>query len=191
MLRQAQTEAGAALLAACGDILYKAITEPRTLSHLLHPPLLDEAGFSSAASWFVTGFSQRSGIPVSLDFPPDLPRLPQAIEIALFRILQESLTNVHRHSRATSAEIKLDADAEQVTIEIRDYGRGVPKHILQQLAGEGSKLGVGLAGMRERIHELGGVFEVTSDTNGTAVRSSIPVGAAEDSIPARAAEKTA
>jgi len=179
------------LLVECTDILDKAIAETRTLSHLLHPPLLDEAGFSSAASWFVTGFSQRSGIPVSLDFPPDLPRLPQAIEIALFRILQESLTNVHRHSRATSAEIKLDADAEQVTIEIRDYGRGVPKHILQQLAGEGSKLGVGLAGMRERIHELGGVFEVTSDTNGTAVRASIPLGAAEDSIPARAAEKTA
>ncbi len=179
------------LLVECTDILDKAIAETRTLSHLLHPPLLDEAGFSSAASWFVTGFSQRSGIPLSLDFPPDLPRLPQAIEIALFRILQESLTNVHRHSRATSAEIKLDADAEQVTIEIRDYGRGVPKHILQQLAGEGSKLGVGLAGMRERIHELGGVFEVTSDTNGTAVRASIPLGAAEDSIPARAAEKTA
>jgi len=179
------------LLVECTDILDKAIAETRTLSHLLHPPLLDEAGFSSAASWFVTGFSQRSGIPVSLDFPPDLPRLPQAIEIALFRILQESLTNVHRHSRATSAEIKLDADAEQVTIEIRDYGRGVPKHILQQLAGEGSKLGVGLAGMRERIHELGGVFEVTSDASGTAIRASIPLGAAEDSIPARAAEKTA
>src|SRR5205814_5423674 len=191
MLSQSQTETNAALLAECRDILDKSITETRALSHLLHPPLLDEAGFASAASWFVTGFSQRSGIPVSLDIPPDLPRLPQAIEIALFRILQESLTNVHRHSRATSAEIKLDADAEQVTIEIRDYGRGVPKHILQQLAGLGSKLGVGLAGMRERIHELGGVFEVTSDTNGTTVRASIPLGAAEDSIPARAAEKTA
>jgi PAS domain S-box-containing protein len=180
-----------ALLVECTDILDKAIAETRTLSHLLHPPLLDEAGFSSAASWFVTGFSQRSGIPVSLDLPPDLPRLPQAVEIALFRILQESLTNVHRHSRASSAEIKVEADAEQVTIEVRDYGRGVPKHILQQLAGEGSKLGVGLAGMRERIHELGGVFEVTSDESGTAVCATIPLGAVEDSIPARAAEGTA
>src|SRR5437773_8691976 len=138
MLRQAQTEAGAALLAACGDILYKAITEPRTLSHLLHPPLLDEAGFASAASWFVTGFSQRSGIPVSLDIPPDLPRLPEAIEIALFRILQESLTNVHRHSHASSAEIKVEADAEQVSIEIRDYGRGIPGYIVRHVDGEGA-----------------------------------------------------
>src|SRR6266699_2166426 len=183
MLSQSQTETNAALLAECRDILDKSITETRTLSHLLHPPLLDEAGFASAASWFVTGFSQRSGIPVSLDIPPDLPRLPEAIEIALFRILQESLTNVHRHSRATSAEIKLDADAEQVTIEIRDYGRGVPKHILQQLAGEGSKLGVGLAGMRERIHELGGVFEVTSDASGTAIRATIPLALREEQQP--------
>ncbi len=180
------------LLVECTDILEKAIAETRTLSHLLHPPLLDEAGFSSAASWFVTGFSQRSGIPVSLDLTPDLPRLPPAIEIALFRILQESLTNVHRHSRATSAEIKVEVDAEQVTIEVRDYGCGVPKHILQQLAGEGSQLGVGLAGMRERIHELGGAFEVTSDESGTAIRATIPLAMGEEGVPLRAsAERTA
>jgi PAS domain S-box-containing protein len=180
------------LLVECTDILEKAIAETRTLSHLLHPPLLDEAGFSSAASWFVTGFSQRSGIPVSLDLPPELPRLPQPVEIALFRILQESLTNVHRHSRATSAEIKVEVDAEQVTIEVRDYGRGVPKHILQQIAGEGSQLGVGLAGMRERIHELGGAFEVTSDENGTAIHATIPLAMGEEGVPLRAsAERTA
>jgi PAS domain S-box-containing protein len=169
-----------AILNECSDILAKAITETRTLSHLLHPPLLDEAGFASAASWFVTGFSQRSGIPVALDIPPDLPRLSQAVEIALFRVLQESLTNVHRHSQASSAEIKVDADAEQVTIEIRDHGRGVPRQILQQIAHEGSKLGVGLAGMRERIHELGGIFEVSSDELGTLVRASVPLGVSEE-----------
>lgn len=163
------------LLKECADILDRAITETRTLSHLLHPPLLDEAGFSSAASWFVAGFSQRSGIPVSLDLPSDMQRLPEAIEIALFRVLQESLTNVHRHSRTKSAEIGVDVDAEQVTIEVRDHGRGMPPHIIKQIENESSKLGVGLAGMRERIHELGGRFAVSSDEHGTMVYASIPL----------------
>jgi PAS domain S-box-containing protein len=164
------------LLVECADILERAIVETRTLSHLLHPPLLDEAGFASAASWFVAGFSQRSKIPVSLDLPPDLQRLPDVVEIALFRVLQESLTNVHRHSRAKSAEISVDVDAEQVTIEIRDHGRGMPAHIIRQIEAETSKLGVGLAGMRERIHELGGRFVVSSDDRGTTVQASIPLG---------------
>ncbi|HKW16452.1 MAG TPA: CHASE3 domain-containing protein [Terriglobales bacterium] len=163
------------LLTECGEILEKAIVETRTLSHLLHPPLLDEAGFASAASWFVAGFSQRSGIPVSLDMPSDLPRLPEAIEIALFRVLQESLTNVHRHSQANSAEISVEADAEQITIEVRDHGRGMPREILEQIEGDGTRLGVGLAGMRERIHELGGTLCVSSDQRGTVLRASVPL----------------
>jgi PAS domain S-box-containing protein len=165
------------LLKECADILERAIAETRTLSHLLHPPLLDEAGLASAASWFVAGFSQRSGIPVALDLPSDLQRLPEAIEIALFRILQESLTNVHRHSRTKSAEISVDVDAEQVTIEVRDHGRGMPPDVIKQIEAETSKLGVGLAGMRERIHELGGRFAVSSDEHGTLVYASIPLGA--------------
>jgi PAS domain S-box-containing protein len=163
------------LIRECMEILDKSIAETRTLSHLLHPPLLDEAGFASAASWFVTGFSQRSGIPVSLDMPPDLPRLPEAVEIALFRVLQESLTNVHRHSHADSAEISVEADAEQVTVEVRDHGCGIPLHILAHIEGEGSQLGVGLAGMRERVHELGGVLEVTSNDHGTSIRATVPL----------------
>jgi signal transduction histidine kinase len=186
MLAQSQPEANAAILAECRDILDKSITETRTLSHLLHPPLLDEAGFASAASWFVTGFSQRSGIPVSLDIPPDLPRLPEAVEIALFRILQESLTNVHRHSHAPSAEIKVEADAEQVSIEVKDHGRGIPGYILRHVDGEGAKLGVGLAGMRERIHELGGVFEVVSNERGTTVRAVVPLSNREEVYPLHA-----
>lgn len=169
------------LLKECADILERAIAETRTLSHLLHPPLLDEAGFASAASWFVAGFSQRSGIPVALDLPSDMQRLPEAIEIALFRILQESLTNVHRHSRTKSAEISVDVDAEQVTIEVRDHGRGMPPHVIRQIEAETSKLGVGLAGMRERIHELGGRFAVSSDEQGTTVYASIPLGAEQPS----------
>ena len=163
------------LLVESADILGKAIAETRTLSHLLHPPLLDEAGFASAASWFVAGFSQRSGIPVTLDLPPDLQRLPDMIEIALFRVLQESLTNVHRHSGAKSAEISVEVDAEQVTIEIRDHGHGMPAHIIRQIEAETSKLGVGLAGMRERIHELGGRFVVSSSNRGTTVQATIPL----------------
>ena len=186
MLAQSQPEANAAILAECRDILDKSITETRTLSHLLHPPLLDEAGFASAASWFVTGFSQRSGIPVSLDIPPDLPRLPEAVEIALFRILQESLTNVHRHSHAPSAEIKVEADAEQVSIDVKDHGRGIPGYILRHVDGEGAKLGVGLAGMRERIHELGGVFEVVSNEQGTTVRAVVPLSIREEVYPLHA-----
>jgi signal transduction histidine kinase len=174
------------LLAECTDILEKSITETRTLSHLLHPPLLDEAGFASAASWFVSGFSQRSGIRVSLDLPPDLPRLSEAVEIALFRIMQESLTNVHRHSRARSAEIKVENDAEQITIEVCDHGCGMPAHVLQQLRGDGTKLGVGLAGMRERIHELGGNFDVSSDERGTIVSAAVPLTFREDAPSARA-----
>ena len=168
------------LLAECTDILDKAISETRTLSHLLHPPLLDEAGFASAASWFVTGFSQRSGIPVSLDLPEDMPRLSEAVEIALFRVLQESLTNVHRHSRAASAEIKVETDAEEISIEVCDHGRGMPKDILDQIRGEGTKLGVGLAGMRERVHELGGSFEVASDGRGTTIRAAVPLSVREE-----------
>jgi PAS domain S-box-containing protein len=174
------------LLAECSEILEKSITETRTLSHLLHPPLLDEAGFASAASWFVNGFSQRSGIPVALEMPEDMPRLPEAVEIALFRVLQESLTNVHRHSHAPSAEIKVETDAEQISIEVRDHGRGVPEHILQQIQNESTKLGVGLAGMRERVHELGGTFEVTSNGFGTTVRAAVPLTVRQETGRAKA-----
>jgi signal transduction histidine kinase len=109
-----------------------------------------------------------------VEIPPELPRLPESVEIAFFRVLQESLTNVHRHSHAQSAEVRVETDAEQITIEIRDHGKGVPAHILQEVDGEGGNLGVGLAGMRERIHELGGVFEVASDVTGTVIRARVP-----------------
>jgi len=190
MLINSPGERSQPLLAECSDILEKAITETRTLSHLLHPPLLDEAGFASAASWFVAGFSQRSGIPVSLELPDDIPRLSEAVEIALFRVLQESLTNVHRHSQAQSAEIKVETDAEQISIEVCDHGKGMPKHILEQITGDDTKLGVGLAGMRERIHELGGTFEVTSEGRGTVVCATVPLSVREESQRAGAGAET-
>ena len=165
----------AELLSECSELVQRCISETRTLSHLLHPPLLDEAGFASAASWFVNGFSQRSGIPVTLDLPPDLPRLPNAVEIALFRVLQESLTNVHRHSESKSAEIYLKTSAGCVTLEVRDHGRGIAAQRLQQMQIYGTHSGVGLAGMRERVRELGGEFEIHSTRAGTVIRASIPL----------------
>ena len=177
---EATSEANKVLLPQCIEMVEKAISETRTLSHLLHPPLLDEAGFASAASWFVSGFSKRSGIPVSLELPDDLPRLSEAVEIALFRVLQESLTNVHRHAQAQSAEIRVQTDAEEISLEVSDHGRGMPDQVLRQLQGEGIKLGVGLAGMRERIHELGGRFEVTSGEGGTTVRAAVPLSIREE-----------
>lgn len=164
------------LLAECSDIVQRCISETRTISHLLHPPLLDEAGFASAARWFVNGFSQRSGIPVTLDLPSDLPRMPNEVEIALFRVLQESLTNVHRHSESKSAEIHLKADARQVTLEVRDHGRGIAEQRLLKMRSDG-QTGVGLAGMRERIRELGGKFDIRSDATGTVISIGIPLAA--------------
>jgi signal transduction histidine kinase len=167
------------LLAECSDIVQRCISETRTISHLLHPPLLDEAGFASAARWFVNGFSQRSGIPVTLDLPPDLPRMPNEVEIALFRVLQESLTNVHRHSESKSAEIYLKTDVGHVTLEVRDHGRGIAQHRLRQMQADG-QAGVGLAGMRERVRELGGEFDIRSDGTGTVITIGIPLGGGAD-----------
>jgi PAS domain S-box-containing protein len=174
------SERGREPLAECVDLLDRAISETRTLSHLLHPPLLDEAGFSSAANWFVSGFSQRSGIPVTLELPPDLRRLPNTTEIALFRVLQESLTNVHRHSRSASAEIRLQTDAEWVTLRITDRGRGIDPEVLRKMRLDGTHTGVGLAGMRERIRELGGRLEISSNSSGTTIEAAVPAVPLED-----------
>ena len=170
----------AGMLEECTELVQRCISETRTISHLLHPPVLDETGFASAASWFVTGFSQRSGIPVTLDLPSNLPRLPNEVEIALFRVLQESLTNVHRHSGSKSAEIFLKTGVRQVTLEVRDHGHGIPQPRLQRMQMDGTQTGVGLAGMRERVRELGGTFEIRSDRAGTAICVSIPLITASD-----------
>ena len=104
-------------------LLDEAMTETRTISHLLHPPLLDETGFASAARWYVEGFASRSGISTRLDLPEDLGRLPEPVELALFRVLQESLTNVHRHSKSSRADVSLRVFRNEVVLRIRDYGR--------------------------------------------------------------------
>ncbi|HXO34548.1 MAG TPA: PAS domain-containing sensor histidine kinase [Candidatus Acidoferrales bacterium] len=158
------------LASECFEIVEKCLTETRTISHLLHPPLLDEAGFGSAARWYVDGFAQRSGIKANIDLPPKLDRLHDDVEIALFRALQEALTNVHRHSAASEVEICVRVDKEQVHLEISDNGRGIPKII----DGDGHA-GVGIAGMRERVRELHGSLEIQSGGSGTKLIIEIPV----------------
>jgi signal transduction histidine kinase len=154
--------------------LEQCITETRTISHLLHPPLLDEVGFASAARWYVDGFAKRSGLQVTTDIPSNLERIPRATELALFRVLQEGLTNIHRHSKSMRADVTLRRLDDQAVLRIRDYGKGIPLDVLQRFLATGSHSGVGLAGMRERVREQGGQFDIQSDANGTVVTATLP-----------------
>jgi signal transduction histidine kinase len=147
--------------------------EIRTISHLLHPPLLDEVGLSSALRWYVDGFSQRSKIAVNLDIANDIGRLGNDKEIAVFRIVQECLTNVHRHSRSCTADVRLVRVNGRVRVEIRDAGKGMSLEKQLDLSSPG-QVGVGFRGMRERIAQLGGALEVRSDQNGTVVVATLP-----------------
>jgi signal transduction histidine kinase len=157
------------------QLIDRAIADTRTLSHLLHPPLLDEAGFGTAAKWFVEGFGSRSKITTTLEMPPNLHRLPSEIETALFRILQEALTNVHRHSRSKRVEIRLAFEESSVSLIVEDHGKGIPRDVLDRFAESGTNVGVGLAGMRERAKELGGTLEVQSGKKGTRLHVVIPI----------------
>jgi signal transduction histidine kinase len=165
------------LWSGADQLVEQCISEVRTLSYLLHPPTMDAAGFTSAARWYADGFGQRSGLKVTLDAPDDGGRLPDIIELALFRVLQEALTNVHRHSGATSASVLIRQDAEQVVLDIKDDGRGIPTELLGLFLTTGSGMGVGLAGIRERARELGGKLTLESSDSGTLVRVTIPLAA--------------
>lgn len=175
----AQKNLGNGQLQEAQHLIDRAISDIRTLSHLLHPPLLDEAGFGSAARWFVEGFGKRSGIATRLRMPAKLDRLPSEIETALFRILQESLTNVHRHSGSREVEVRLTIYHSVVTLAIDDNGKGIPQDVLERFGKSGVNLGVGLAGMRERVKELNGRLELESDKSGTRLRAIIPIPAAQ------------
>ena len=164
------------LLAECLSTVNECLRETRTISYLLHPPLLDEAGFESAARWYVDGFAQRGGIQAKLNFPDNMDRLPRPVELALFRILQESLTNVHRHSGSLTVEIEVAIDAEMVTLAVRDAGRGIPEQVLEHFR-ETGLAGIGLGGMRERVTDLGGELRLQSDSTGTLLLAMIPKSA--------------
>jgi signal transduction histidine kinase len=162
-------------LAEAVQLLNHSIAETRTISHLLHPPLLDEAGLSSAARWYVEGFSQRSGIEIEIDLPEDVTRLPKPVALGLFRVLQESLTNIHRHSGSSKAEVTLELFSDRVVLKIRDYGRGIAPEVLVGFRTSGRNAGVGLAGMQERVHDLGGQFAIQPCEPGIQIAATIPL----------------
>jgi PAS domain S-box-containing protein len=160
------------------SLIDKAVSEIRTISHLLHPPLLDEVGLMSALNEYVNGFGERSNIRVSLDLPSDLERLPRDVELSIFRIVQECLTNVHRHSGSATARVHLSHKPGEIQLQVSDQGRGIKPEIQAKfLAGKSS--GVGLRGMRERIRQLGGGMQIQSSGNGTSVIVFFPVDGKE------------
>jgi signal transduction histidine kinase len=156
------------------EVAERSLKEMRTLSYLLHPPLLDEDGLASALAWYVQGFAKRSGIKIDLKVSPNFARLPQDVETTLFRVVQESLTNVHRHSKSLTASIRLSRGATGVKLEIADKGRGMPAKALHSGNQKSGKLGVGIMGMSERARQLGGRLEIDSSRRGTTVRVVIP-----------------
>jgi signal transduction histidine kinase len=164
-------------LAESRTLAEQCAQEVRTFAYLLHPPLLDEMGLLSAVRWYAEGFEKRSGIHVVLDLG-EVGRLPGPIETALFRVVQEGLTNIHRHAAATTASIRLTATAGAVALQIHDQGHGLRDPLTRQngtLLPEA--LGVGIQGMRERIRQLGGAFDVEFTDKGTTVCVSVPLKA--------------
>lgn len=159
-------------LADARQLIERALLETRTVSHLLHPPLLDEMGLESALAWYTEGFAKRSGVNVAISIDPAVRRLEVEAETAVFRIVQECLTNVHRHSGGTSASIHLSREANLLKLEVRDNGRGIlPERKEEAVVAPG----VGIAGMRERVRQLKGTLEISSQPGeGTTVTATFP-----------------
>jgi len=155
-------------------LLEQLSSEIRTISHLLHPPLLDEVGLQSALQWYIDGFSERSKIKVDLELPDDFGRLPRNLEITLFRVVQECLTNIHRHSGSNTAAIRVSRSQNEVRLEVRDAGKGIPAEAQTSLS-SGKLSGVGLRGMHERLRQMGGHLDVQSNGNGTLVLATLPI----------------
>jgi len=154
------------------SIVDRAIQQVRTMSHLLHPPLLDEVGLLSALAWYVDGLTKRSGIETSLDVrPAEFPRLAADVETAVFRIVQEALTNVFRHSEARKVWITLTQIEGMIVVAVRDDGKGIGKRIAEQ---QPDSVGVGMGGMKQRAKEFGGELRLTNAHPGTLVELIIP-----------------
>ena len=168
-----QDEASSKQMADCLSLVEQSIRELRTTSYLLYPPMLEEMGLKTAVSWYVDGFSKRSGIDVQIDICPTLGRLPRELELTLFRVLQESLTNVHRHSGSSTARVCLRLRDGFLHLEIEDSGKGLPPSVLDASPDAVANRGVGLRGMKERLHHLGGTLTLISD-RGTTIRASLP-----------------
>jgi two-component system NarL family sensor kinase len=173
-------------LADSRDVVRKMAEEIRTLSYLLHPPLLDESGLGSAVRWYAEGFQKRSAISVNVVTSPGLGRLPAEVETALFRVVQESMTNVHRYSGSPDAEIRVTTDDQNVILEVIDHGKGIRAGVVRAPVDGVASLGVGIPGMRERLRQLGGQLNVDFGTQGTRVIATVPLKKAERAIEASA-----
>jgi PAS domain S-box-containing protein len=158
----------------CIHLVDESMKEVRTISYLLYPPMLEEMGLRSAIPWYLDGFSKRSGIAVTSDLDPEIGRLSRDAEVALFRVLQESLTNVHRHSGSFTASIRLALDGGKVCLEVSDAGKGIPPEVLESSRDPSTILGVGMRGMSERMGQLGGSLELSSNGHGATVRARVP-----------------
>lgn len=163
-------------LTQCAQLTEDAVKEVRTISYLLYPPMLEEMGLKSAIPWYLDGFTKRSGIKTTFEVTPDFDRLAADVELAFFRVLQESLTNVHRHSGSQTAVVRLINTGETIVLEISDQGKGTPLGNFE----EGSPdwmgaLGVGLRGMSERVRQLGGKLELSSGADGTTISAVVPI----------------
>lgn len=159
------------------ELLQQLDNEIRTISYLLHPPLLDETGLVGAIQWYIKGLSQRSGLDIELIISETLNRLPDGMELAIFRVVQECLTNIHRHSGSKTASIRLSRNRETVSLEVKDHGNGIDADTLARIRGQHA--GVGTTGMWERVHHLRGSLEIEADSNGTKVSITIPVSGSE------------
>jgi len=159
-------------LSESSDLVRQSLAETRTLSYLLHPPLLEDTGLIPTVRWLVEGFAKRSGIDVTMEIPSEIGRLKPDIELMLFRVIQECLTNIHRHSGSKSASIRIEPSGSNLTLEIKDKGKGMSPIIL---SGAGLGAGVGIAGMSERLGDLRGTLAISSDTSGTVIRASVPL----------------
>jgi len=159
--------------AQASQLIDRTLRQVRSISHLLHPPLLDEGGLPSALHWYVDGLSQRSEIQASMELrPSEFPRLAPELERTIFRIIQEALTNIVRHSEARNAHVSVCKEEKQIVIRVRDDGRGVPEPILAMRPGS---IGVGIGGMRQRAKEFGGEFRMQNASPGTLVEVLIPL----------------
>ena len=169
-------DAGVEALDECIRLAEESLKEVRTISYLLYPPMLEEVGLVSAIPWYLEGFAKRSNIQTTFEVDPEFGRLDRDVELSLFRVLQEGLTNVHRHSGSSTAHVRLALAPDQAFLEIQDRGKGIPPEYLEK-AGEDwlGSTGVGLRGMNERLRQLGGLIQISSDENGTTVRASVPV----------------
>jgi signal transduction histidine kinase len=161
------------ILDQCQSLVGDAAREIRTVSYLLHPPMIEQLGLTSALQWLVRGYTEHSGIRVSLEMPPDFGRLKPDIELALFRLVQEALSNIHRHSGSRTAVVRLVRSPKEVVLELKDAGRGMRLSFLESTG----RIGVGIPGMRERVKELNGRFAIDSSPDmGVTIRASVPVG---------------